>query len=45
MKKIKNKYILKCFGTFHDEENHYIILEYAEKGDLNKVIIQILVYC
>lgn len=37
MKKNQNKHILKCYGTFLDEDYHYIIVEYAEKGDLNQV--------
>lgn len=35
MKKFKNKYIIKCYGSFQDDNYNYIIMEYAQKGDLN----------
>lgn len=30
--------ILRLYGYFHDEQNVYIVLEYAEKGALNNMI-------
>jgi hypothetical protein len=35
MKNNKHKNIIKCYGQFIDKDNYYIIIEYAEKGDLN----------
>ncbi|CDH56860.1 aurora kinase a [Lichtheimia corymbifera JMRC:FSU:9682] len=35
---LRHPNILRLYGYFHDEQNVYIVLEYAEKGALNNMI-------
>ncbi|KAI7886119.1 kinase-like protein [Lichtheimia hyalospora FSU 10163] len=35
---LRHPNILRLYGYFHDKENVYIVLEYAEKGALNNMI-------
>src|SRR5574343_155219 len=35
----KNSNILQCFNYWKDEGFHYMLIEYCEKGDLSKFIL------
>ena len=36
---LKDKYIVECFGCWSDEKNFYLLFEYGENGDLEKMIL------
>lgn len=38
MKKIKHKNIIKFYGYETDQDNFYIVMEYAEKGSLSNLL-------
>ena len=37
LKKLKHRNIIRYYNSFHDKKNLFIVMEYAEKGDLYKV--------
>ena len=38
LKSMKHPHILECYGSFVDKEDFYIVTEFAEFGDLDKLI-------
>ena len=40
LKKLDHPNIIKYFGSFVEEASLYIVMEYAEGGDLHKILKQ-----
>lgn len=38
LRKLRHPHIIKFFTSFLEYDNLYILMEYAEKGDLNSLI-------
>ncbi|KAA6360163.1 MAG: putative protein kinase domain protein, partial [Streblomastix strix] len=38
MQKLKNKFVVRCYGYFLKEKSINIVMEYCQKGDLQKYI-------
>jgi len=38
LRKLRHPHIIKFFTAFLENENLYILMEYAEKGDLTRLI-------
>ena len=42
MRKVKHPNIIQYYSSFYDQEALYIVMEYAEGGDLHEVLIVVI---